>query len=402
MDPLTRLVVMFMCVLTTSVGIANASKAPRGGVGVTTVTLRSTVRLAPDAGLTLGAIAAIEGDQASALADLPVGAYAVEPGKWTRIEAEAVRAAITDSPAYAGSIVVVGPGVSLTRLTTQPTAKPASASPAEGDPGVITVRDQLESWLRSRFRVAPDDIRISFDDRDREMLRTPTDGRVVSVAEIGFSGRIALRIEVFEGDHIVLSESARIGVEIRTEAMVVTRPVRRGSPLRETDIRRETVWTDPTDPPAPPPTSLGQSLVRSLQPGEIVRAHHLEIPVLIERGQDVSVRTVHGSVVVSTTARARGDARMGELIELESKDGSRRRFTARVAGPGRAVMAGGEPAEQQPADAPSVGADPSGEPPAPSATITVSEPGTATPADFPAMTPIKQRGPDMQPVRKTR
>ena len=123
---------------------------------------------------------------------------------------------------------------------------------------------------------------------------------------------------------------------------------------------------------------------------------------MIERGQDVSVRTVHGSVVVSTTARARGDARMGELIELESKDGSRRRFTARVAGPGRAVMAGGEPAEQQPADAPSVGADPSGEPPAPSATITVSEPGTATPADFPAMTPIKQRGPDMQPVRKTR
>ena len=41
---------------------------------------------------------------------------------------------------------------------------------------------------------------------------------------------------------------------------------------------------------------------------------------------------------MTSTARARHDAMEGEMVELEAKDRSGRRFTARVAGPGRVVM----------------------------------------------------------------
>jgi len=403
MDPLTRLLVAFMCVLTSSVGIANALAKTAPAQGVTTVTLRATVRLATDAELTLGSIASIEGDQTGFLDTLPItDADAVMPGSWSKLSAETVRAAIEASSAHVGSIIVVGQGVSLTRLRERTTPIARTAPEPADDPSVITVRDHVESWLRARFRASPETLRVTYTDQSRELLGTPTDGRMVSVTETGLSGRIALRIEVFEGDYLVLTDSVRASIEVLTDALIVAKGVRRGSPLRESDVRRETAWTDPTDPPAPPATSVGQALVRSLQPGQIVREHHLEAPIMIERGQDVSVRTVHGSVVVSTVARARQNARKGELIELESKDGSRRRFTARVAGPGRAVMANTPQPERVSAE---LGTELVGEPGStnrdanPSRRISISEPPAG---DAPDMRPINQNAPTMQPVRKTK
>ncbi len=387
MDPLTRLLISLMCVLTASLGITNAK--PAGGV--TTVTLRSTVRLAPETALTLGSIASIEGDQAESLAGLPLDEHDARIGSWTQIPASSIRTLIDRSRAHIGSIVVLGPGVSLTRVR-QRTDPPAPTEQPADDPDTVTVRDHLGSWLRSRFRASRDQIRISYPERAATLLATPTEARIVSITEIGFSEKIALRVEIYEGDHLVTSESVRVGVEVLRDALVVARPVRRGSPLRESDVRREQSWIDPTDPPAPPRTAIGHSLIRSLQPGQVVREHHVEAPAMIERGQDVSVRTVRGTVVVTTVARARHDAREGELIELETRDGSRRRFTARVAGPGRAVMTGS--GEEQASVVQTPGADRGSD-----RTTTATEAPLREP---PGMTPLRRDEPNMQPIRNTR
>lgn len=331
MDRLTRVFVAVMATLAASVGIANA--------GVTTVTLKGTVRLAPTAPVTLGSIATIEGEHAEQLESIVIGSESVLAGAWTEIDAKTVRRAIVDANAPEGSIVVIGQLASLTRVAQRATSKTIeSNTPTEPETSVITVRDHIESWLRSRFRVAPNALRVEFNERDFDVITTPTDGRMVGVVEIGKSSRMALRVTVYEGDRIVLTESVRVGVELRGTAAIVDRPLRRGARIRETDVREETIWYDPTEPPAPLSSVIGQALLRSAERGQVLRDSHLEPAVMIERGQDVSVQTVRGSIVVSTTARARHNASMGELIELEAKDGSRRRYTARVAGPGRAVM----------------------------------------------------------------
>lgn len=336
MDRLTRLLVAAMSALTSSLGMA-APHLEQGGV--TTVALHATVRLDADASVTLGAIAAIEGPQRDTLSALAIPSDPVRAGAWTALTAESVREAIEASEAHTGSVVVLGSRSSLTRrtATAQPVtaAKPTSPEPA---PGVTTVRDHLESWLRSRFRAGTDDIRVGFDDRDRPTLTTPTAGRVVEVAEIGVSGRMALRVTVYEGDRIVLTEAVRARVELRRDAPVATRALRRGDKVQETDFTAQPVWLDPSDPPAPLQSLAGQTLRNAVEAGQTVRSGDIEPSVMIERGQDVSVRTVRGSVVVTTIARAKADAREGELVELEAKDRSGRRFTARVAGPGRAVM----------------------------------------------------------------
>lgn len=340
MDAITRIMLVVMTTLASAVGLAGGAVAAVGQ-GVTTVSLRPTVRLSPDQALTLGSIATIEGDQADTLAAVPVieeDGAGVAIGSWTTIDADAVRTAIGLTAARDGSVVVVGARSSVTRLAEVPGAARGGAVAVATAPGVVTVRDHLGSWLAARLGVEEDALRTRFDERDAHVLGLPTSGRVVEVRQIGASSRMALRVTVYERDTIVLSQSVRVEVEVLASAPIAVAPVRRGARLDESMYEIRPVWSDPTDPPADPALAVGQLLRRSVAPGEVIRMGALESPAMVHRGQDVSVRTVRGSVVVTSIARARHDAGEGEIVELESKDRSDRRFTARVAGPGRAVM----------------------------------------------------------------
>lgn len=333
MDRMTRLVVVLMAMLTASVGMASDGRG-----GITTVSLRATVRLAPDQALTLGAIADIQGGQRATLAAIPIPVERIEPGRWASIDAERVRQRIEASGARTGSVIVHGTRVNLTRNADRPASVRVERTEREPETGVTTVRDHLEHWLRTRFASAAKEVRIGFEERDRGTLNTPTEGRMVEVRLIGSSARMAVRVTVYEADQIVLSESLRVQVELLSHAPVLVRPVRRGERIEADAFEVQPVWTGPTDPPADPEQVIGQVVRRAMDMGEVVRFGNLESPAIVTRGQDVSVRSVRGSVVVTTIARARHDAGMGEVVELEAKDRSGRRFTARVAGHGRAVM----------------------------------------------------------------
>lgn len=338
MDGLTRMVLVVMAVLASSVGMA--------GGAVTTVALRATVRLAPDQAVTLGALAEIDGEQAERLGGLRLDDVSAEPGRWVVVDAERVRGLIEGSGARTGSVVVTGARVNLTRVAERASVPAAAAPILEPGPDVVTLRRHLEAWLRSRFGDGVEDMRLSFDERDAGTLATPTEGRVVEVRSIGTSARPALRVTVYERDSIVLNEAIRFGMQVRVIAPIASRAMRRGERVTADMFEARTIWTDATDAPASPEGILGQVTRRAITPGEVIRWSNLESPMLVRRGEDVAVRTVRGSVVVSTIARARHDAAEGELVELESKDRPPRRFTARVAGERRAVMI--DPTEEVP------------------------------------------------------
>ncbi|MCC5823183.1 MAG: flagellar basal body P-ring formation chaperone FlgA [Phycisphaerales bacterium] len=329
---MTQVMVVLMAMLTASVGMASDGRG-----GITTVSLRATVRLAPDQALTLGAIADIQGGQQAALSAITIPLDGVEPGRWTSIDAARVRQRIEVSGARTGSVIVHGTRVNLTRNADRPAPTHAHRTEREPEPDVTTVRDHLEHWLRTRFGSAAKEVRIGFEERDRGTLNTPTEGRKVEVRQIGTSTRAAVRVTVYEGDQIVLSEAVRVQIELLSHAPVLVRPLRRGERIEADAFEVQPVWTGATDPPADPEQVIGQVVRRAMDMGEVVRFGNLESPAIITRGQDVSVRSVRGSVVVTTIARARHDAGMGEVVELEAKDRSAR-FTARVAGHGRAVM----------------------------------------------------------------
>ncbi len=331
MDRLTRLMLVLMTGLCASVGLA-------GGAGVTTVSLRGTVRLEPDQAATLGAIAEIHGEQRAVLESLALDGAGGQG--WVVIEAAQVRALIESSAARCGSVVVEGARVNLMRSAARRAEAPGAVA-AIPAPAVDTLRTHLESWLRTRHGARAEDIRVAFDERDRAVLGTPMAGRVAAVNPIGSSARPAVRVTVYEGDRIVLSESVRFGMEVLVRAPVLVQPLRRGARVTADAFEVRPVWTDPVDAPIDPAAVVGQSVRRDLNAGETLRVGHIEPPVVIRRGDTVSVRTVRGSVVVNSMARARQDAAEGEMFELEPRDRSGGRFYARAAGHGRAVMIDG-------------------------------------------------------------
>lgn len=309
---------------------------------VTEVRLRSTVRLsASSAGLKLGDLARLDGPQAEALKQLAItDTDTIEPGTWTLLTLQSLREQLKAAPEINfGAIVMYGGDIQITRLR-----KPQEQTQSPQDTTAETVttkskrlRDDIERWVSTRLKVTPEGTRITFNERDRAMLETPTAGRVVEIRELGRSDQMALNIVIYENERIVLERAIRFEALIERPVLVSTAQIKRDTPITLESARVETRWLAPTEPVADPVGSLGQIAVSTIDPGTVLIGSMIEAPILVERGQIVSARSLAGSVSVTLMVRAKQSGRLGEIIELESRD-RKQKFNARIAGPGRVVI----------------------------------------------------------------
>ena len=111
--------------------------------------------------------------------------------------------------------------------------------------------------------------------------------------------------------------------------------------------------------------AIGQIAARMINAGATLVAADVTTPVVCKRGEIVWVHVLSGLVTMRAKCRAQGQAKDGELVQLKM-DGSDQVFTARMSGPGRAVLIadGVDDASQQAlpgADAPAPSA-PTGRP----------------------------------------
>jgi flagella basal body P-ring formation protein FlgA len=82
---------------------------------------------------------------------------------------------------------------------------------------------------------------------------------------------------------------------------------------------------------------IGLEASRSIQPGDVITTSDAKAPLLVKRGEEITVTTQGGGVRVRTTARARQDGANGDLIQAESL-ATRDRFDVRVVGRGEAAV----------------------------------------------------------------
>jgi flagella basal body P-ring formation protein FlgA len=310
---------------------------------ITTVTLRSTVRLDYDHQLvTLADLAIISGPQAAILQAFTINTEnPITIGKWTKIESTSVRDMIDKaSEIHAGSVVLQGNGISVTRRSNlKTTAQPQASKPdnTQQNPAGPTLLNHLESWVYARLKSNKDTTRIEFNQSNQSLLNTPTTGRIVEITEIGRSEKMSCRIVVYEHEQIILSESIRFDVKTKRRVRIAQALIRRRALIDDSSTTIETRWLSPVTSIADPEKSLGQASKNNIDRGTIILDSMVQSPVLIERGETISVKSITGSVSVGMIARAMSDGRLGELIEIESRDRTQR-FTARVAGPGKAVI----------------------------------------------------------------
>lgn len=312
---------------------------------ITTITLKSTVRLSPDhASVTMADIATITGPQADVVKALPINTdKPIAVGQWSAITSESIRTAIEDSPTInAGSVMLVGSDISLTRkreTTTHNTSTPKHLQPAQkSEP---TIQDLLERWIYARkwLNSTPESTRITFGNssRDQRLLNMTATNRQVIITEIGRSKKISCQITILEGDVLIIESNIRFDVLVERQVRIATKQIRRNELVDQERSTIETRWLSPMTSIADPTDSLAKACKKTIDPGSILLSSMLEQPILIKRGKIVSARSLSGTVSVTMSVRALSDGRLGEIIELESRDRSQR-FSAKVAGIGRVII----------------------------------------------------------------
>lgn len=313
--------------------------------GQTVVQLRAAARVDATGPVTLGRVAMIEGPDAQTLASVVV-VESVERelgagGAHFDLDSDRIRAAIgRDGRVGLGNVVVRSGRCAVVPRASRDAVEGDAPEPEEPEFDELltdtTVGGVIRREIRRMFRVEERDLRVSFDRLDRELLTMSAIGRAVVVRRTGSSGRLPLAVTVYEDDRIVAGATIRADVRLRRAVLVAAVPIERGATIEASQLTEQTQWLDPGVVPA-----LGAAGAEARSPipaGRIVTERMVQAPVAIERGELAIVHCLAGSIVIEEKARALGTARAGEVIEFESVDGLRRRFTARVDAPGRAVL----------------------------------------------------------------
>lgn len=324
--------------------LAGAHPAPAQDRG--SITIRPVARVASTDPVTLADIASLDGPGAEALGGVVV--LDAAEAAWRTLELGDIRAAIdAQADPVWGHLVLAGSACRVRATAPLAAIEPAPMS-GEGveaipaDPTIV--RAFIERRLALALSCEPDDLRLEFDARDEDLLRTSAIGRTVDVQPTGFSARMPLRVEIFEGDRLIDSRALRVGVLVRREVLVTPVALSRGEVLRPDDLIREQRWLEPDVRPIAEPADL---IVRArIAPGQVIEAKHVELPLLARRGQTITAHSVDGAVSLQIPARALEEGRAGDVVRCETigppsaarRGGSARQILVRLAAPGIGVV----------------------------------------------------------------
>lgn len=311
-----------------------------------TVSLRSVARLSGDGPVLLKDVADLEGPDALALADAVVLERAVartSGSRWVELDIAEVQAKLKAHDAAAVARVVVrgrSCAVMAAPAAIEPAAAPEAVVPTRFAAG--TVGEAVERTIAETLQVEVSDVRCTFAPADQELLGRARGDWVLDIRVCGSSARLPLAIKAFEGERLVLDTTIRAEVAVRRHVVLASVPVSRGERVAIGTFATAEQWLAPSVRPVEPADAFGQELRSSLPAGSVVEDRHLMAAMVMARGDVAVVHVVSGTVLIEEHARALKAGRVGDVIDFEATDGSRRRLRARVEGPGRAVVSTSE------------------------------------------------------------
>jgi flagella basal body P-ring formation protein FlgA len=197
---------------------------------------------------------------------------------------------------------------------------------------LATKTDQAANWRVS----------LELADRHLALLASATAVPVVQGGNAPWTGRqrFLLALETRAG---LVHVPIYADVEATSKPVVVAvQPLARGELITAAHLERKAVDHLPAVSERRVPVEsleavIGMEARQAIRAGEVLYTDHLQAPVLVRRGEVISVSSSTGGIRVRTTARARQDGAQGELVQLESL-ATRERFEARVTGPREAAV----------------------------------------------------------------
>jgi flagella basal body P-ring formation protein FlgA len=304
-----------------------------------TVALRPWARIAPGEPVRIADVADLQGPEAEALASI-VLVTPEELARSPRVELAQVRAAAEKQARVNLGRISFSGGVCNVRTVTPPSASaasgPSAAPQTQPAPAGDTVRRHVAARIAQTLGVGESDLRLTFED-GADLLALPTSGRTVAVQPAAISERMPVNVRVYRGDRIEAEGTIRVGVLVRRDVLIAREAVSRGGVVDMAHVDVQEQWLPPAITPARRDQVIGAVARTRIEPGRVLLARDVEAPIVVSRGDLVAVDCLSGTVIVSTTARAKESGREGDVIQFQSLT-SKKTFAARVSGPGRAVL----------------------------------------------------------------
>jgi flagella basal body P-ring formation protein FlgA len=340
--------------LAAAFGVVAAAHADR-------IVLRASVRL--DAGadvVRLDDVATIQGDEAMQYAELVLAEVdGVEP---IELSVRDVRRKLDDAGAHWGRInlngrkVIVRPRRSA--VLSDPAAMRAVSLAAMNDNapdhepsdvdvlaahvmGESTLRGTIAAKIVGALGAMPEHVRLIFNGDDATTLAlSAADFRFELKPESSLTGdRVTLTVRVWSNG--LVAESAQITIRplVHVETATVVRDLDRHETITSADLTTKRQWLTPlrASVVATVDDVVGRIATKNLNDGDLLRLRDVVRPVVIDRGDRVTVRCLVGGVAISLQAEALDDGATGDMIQLR-KLGERERFVAMVTAPGEAIV----------------------------------------------------------------
>ncbi len=297
--------------------------------------------------ITLGDIARIRGDDAGGLAALVIREGGDRDA--SAVTLEDVRAALQEAGVNPAAVTLTGYVACELVRQEEPADAPlaavahtASANPTGHaiaavpvDPVVVqpTLPDQIRAALAAAAGVEPAALIVDWTQRDEATLMGPDMNHMEQAIEL-VQERLNARPRVLlrpTRDATAAPIELRPTLRQRARAAVLTRAVRRGDLIPADSIElAEVVVPIDARPLSRAEDLVGQRAARALGVGEPVERRDLEVPLLIRRGELITVEATAGSLIIRTVARAMSDGGDGEVVRLRN-EGTREEYTATVA-----------------------------------------------------------------------
>ena len=140
-------------------------------------------------------------------------------------------------------------------------------------------------------------------------------------ARADLSAPVFVRVEL-RGAGTTRSLFVRTVAEVQQPQLVVKNPVAANSQIHKEDVEWQVAQVRATGPVVTSVEKLeGLVASRDLQPGQLLTTDLLYSPLLVHKGDSVTVKATAGGITIAATMRAKSDARFGDTISVEHLSG---------------------------------------------------------------------------------
>ena len=202
-------------------------------------------------------------------------------------------------------------------------------APSKGVSIEKTLEEQIRQDLQTKTNCDKWQIELLTKGEQLERVAQLAGPLVIDGPEKPHSGRVMYEVSSRDG-----GDSLRVFAQVERTYSVVTavRPIRQGDIIRQADVAViETDSRPSSSSLSSVSEAVGMEATRAVAEGVVLSRSGMRAPLLVRRGETVPVFARAGGLVVRTSAVAKQDGAMGELVRVESLGGEGT-FLARVAG----------------------------------------------------------------------